>query len=308
MYEGNHRAPVRRRSRLLIVALVMGLLATAPMASAASDIGTSENPVRLSLAVSQGDTGSLVAALENATGLEFVVDTPGPFPDPRGYVDWLCDPAYASMRIAFPIEYVFAHKACKAKSKWQLDAEGTSPYRSAFFVPDNSAFETLDELFAYQGPDPLTWVHVDASSVSSYIVPLGMMGLAGMELPVTNEVVFNDHPSVICNLDSSNDPYVFGTTFWDARVLAENCPDVRLLGSSNVIDNNPVVFGPDFPNRIRKQIEAAMRTLDDSAWGAIYPTWQGEQDVSVDLVKLEHKEFKLLTKALEAAGIELGNF
>ncbi len=96
----------------------------------------------------------------------------------------------------------------------------------------------------------------------------------------------------------------------DARFLIEGddadvYDELRVLAESPAIPNSPVAFGPDFPAKLRRQIEKALVDLADPD-GADYSIWEdsiGTLTSATGLDKVKKKEFGFLRAALEAAEI-----
>jgi len=112
---------------LTVLVMVLTLLPTAA-ATAASDVGTTANPVRLSASTPSGvidpELQILATALHDATGLEFVLEFAG---DEEDAVWWLCRTRQATgMRIAGPAEFVYADD-CGADTRLNLIQWGLSP-------------------------------------------------------------------------------------------------------------------------------------------------------------------------------------
>ena len=299
-------AAIRRKGvTITLVALVL-MLTTA--AGAATDVGTPDNPVRLSVVASDADPAELVEsladALHDATGLEFEFEYPEFGTEA---IEWMCaDYPDSSVRIMGSDEYVFADQECGVTARLHVFRFGSDSYFGGFFVPEASDLYALDDL------DGLEWYHPDTSSISGYMVPKGMLEMAGVEYlePDWEGNHFTVVQAVYENA-LSDDPPIFGTAFLDARtMLLEEYPDalekVRVLAQSPAIPNSPVAFGPDFPADLRRQIEKAMVKLADPE-GPDYAIWEEAlwEDSSLD--KLQKREFDFLRSALEAAGIVIGD-
>lgn len=286
-----------------MITLVVMVLMLTTAAGAATDVGTQGNPVRLSVDAG-GDVELLADALFDATGVYFEVEDPE-HGEPA--VAWLCDPGYGSVRVMASTDYVFTD--CSTSTRLQLTRFGSDSYFTAYFVPADSTFYALDDLV---GVDGLKWYYTDVGSVSSYVVPKGMLAMAGVDY---SDISLGFHHAVVREMYDrvgSGDP-VFGTAFLDARGMVvgeagyEDVFDkVRLLAQSPAIPNNPVVFGPDFPANVRRQIEKALVKIADPD-GPDYAVWQAAIAEDAGLDKLKEKEFDFLRSALEAAEIGIGD-
>lgn len=282
---------------LMAVLLTAGLLTTAATGKK-TDVGTLENPIRLSTTEFLAERlGDLELALEEATGLEFLIVFPA---DAEEAVEWMCgEYSDSSMRYMGSVEYVFAYEDCRAKTRYQQVINGSDRFWTQFLVPRYSGLQTLDDL------NGLNWSHVTKNSVSGYIVPKGMLAMAGVEV---NEVLAGNHTDVaqaVYDNAVSGEAPIFGTTFLDVRrVRGEQLPtdifdETRIMAISQPIPNSPVVFGPDFPAQLQRRIERALQDLPDpegTDFGGL-----------TNLDRVKKKDFKFLGAAVEAAGIELGD-
>ena len=296
---------------VLAVVLTMVLSTMALAGGQATDVGTLGNPVRLSVQSSSGDLDAqlmLADALHEATGLEFVVQVPA---DAEEAVEWMCGEFSDSMtRFAGSAEYVFADELCGADTRLQLVGDGVYGYQGQFLVPMNSDLYTLDDL------DGLDWYHPGRTSLSGYVAALAMLMMTGVDgytaIDAGNHT--NAVQAVYDNAVSENEIPVFATTFADARfTIFDEHPDVydrlRVLAEYPVIPNSPVVFGPDFPAQLRRQIEKALVNLADPN-GPNYDIWEksiGELTSATDLDKVKKKDFDFLKAALEASEIGIGD-
>ncbi len=160
---------------LLAVVLTLVLSTMALADSQDPDVGTFDNPVKLSVINPYGrPTQEILAeALHEATGLSFVVEVPF---DAEEAVEWMCGGFSDSMaRVAGSAEYVFADELCGADTRLQLVINGTDRYQGEFLVPSDSDLYTLDDLAG------LDWYYPDEYSLSGYVAPLGMLVMAGIE-------------------------------------------------------------------------------------------------------------------------------
>ena len=291
---------------LTVFVMVLPLLPTAA-ATAASDVGTTANPVRLSASTPSGaidpELQILATALHDATGLEFVIEFAGHEEDA---VWWLCRTRQATgMRIAESTEFVYADD-CGADTRLKLFRFGSSTHYSEFLVPDGSSLATLDDLAG------LDWYYSDEGSISGYMVPLGMLTMAG----VTNQVPMSvgghtDAVQAVYDNSISGSPTpVFASVYGDARAqFVGDHPDVfdevRVLAESPPIPNSPIAFGPMFPADTRAVIEAALVEMADSD-SPNYPKWEASMGALYSATGLDNAspdDFDFLRSALEAADL-----
>jgi ABC-type phosphate/phosphonate transport system substrate-binding protein len=319
-----------RRLPIPIVLAVVLTLVLSTMALAGgpggqeTDVGTSVNPVRLSVDSRPGGltpeqnrakTQILADALHDATGLAFSVDF---FANALEAVDSMCEELSDSMmRFAGSAEYVFADETCGADTGLWLVGDGVYGYQGEVFVPIYSNLETLDDL------DGLDWYYPDKTSLSGYVAASAMLMTTGVNGYTANEA--GDHMQAVMvvynNAVSGNEIPVFATAFkgamdaLEAKAIAGEVSakysdvkdQVRALTEYPVIPNNPVVFGPDFPAKLRHQIEKALFHLANPH-GPNYEIWEdsiGELTSATDLDKLKKKDFHSLDSlkaALKASG------
>ncbi|MGI9528831.1 MAG: PhnD/SsuA/transferrin family substrate-binding protein [Acidimicrobiia bacterium] len=287
------------------VAATMVVVLAPGEAGAADDVGSPAHPVRLSAAAEETvpELQTLATALADATGLEFVVEFVG---YEEQAVEWLCTTNPSSgFRIANPDEVVYA-AGCGADTRYNLIAWGSSSHSTEFLVPHDSALDSLDELAG------LAWYYSDEGSLSSYMVPLGMLTLAGVtdQIPVAVGSHTGAVEAVYDNAVASAPTPVFGSVFTDARnALAGNYPDVfdevRVLIESPPIPHAAMLFGPTFPAELRTQIEAALVELADES-SPDYPTWEASMGAlfsATGLGEVSMTDFEFVKAALDASGL-----
>jgi ABC-type phosphate/phosphonate transport system substrate-binding protein len=297
---------------MTVILMVLALsLAVAMAASANTDLGTSDNPVQLSLSASYEEIEVLASALEIATGLHFDVNLAGQGQDA---VDWLCSSHPDSgMGVISGVLYVVADERCGAETNLKLVSYGSGTQQSQFVVPNDSDLDGLADLAG------LDWYYPAMDSPPGYIVPLGMLTMAGVE--GYNPIQAPPHPknphagAVQAVYDNAvSDPPeptpVFATVFVDARnALSGLNPSVfetvRVLKESPPYPHTVLVFGPEFPAKQRDQIEEAIVGFSDPEHAAHW-VWEGSIGVggrTTGLEKIAREEFKFLEAAVEASGL-----
>jgi phosphonate transport system substrate-binding protein len=284
----------------VVLVTVLVVLMLTGGAGAATDVGTPDNPVRLSVAHFETPSGAeqiLADALHDMTGLEFVVDFVE-FDEPA--IEWLCT-TYPenSVRIMGAVQYIRANDLCGADTKLQLVIADSDRYYTEFLVPSSSGLSSLEDLTG------LDWYYSDEGSVSGYVVPLGMLIMAGVEPGERHESGGHNSAvlAVYLNEGSGEDP-LFGTAFFDARgMLASTYSDVfdkvRILLQSPGIPHSPVVFGPEFPADVRRQIEKALVMIAESP-DEVWEDSVGALTSATGLDRVKKKEFTFLRSVLDA--------
>ena len=115
----------------LLAALTLVVVLAPHAAGATGEVGSPENPVRLSAAADETvpELALLAAALADVTGLEFVVEVAG---YDQEAVRWLCTTNRSSgVRIASSQELVYA-AGCGTDARYSLVRFGSSTYSSEF--------------------------------------------------------------------------------------------------------------------------------------------------------------------------------
>ena len=298
------------RMMTVILVVVALSLAVAMVASATPDLGTPDNPVQLSLPRPDAEIEVLASALEIATGLYFDVSSAGHGQDA---VDWLCSSHPDSgMGVMSGVEYVVADERCGAETNLKLVSYGSGTQQIEFVVPNDSNLFTLADLAG------LDWYYPGVDSQSGYIVPLGMLKMAGVE--DYNPILAPPHDKnphagavqAVYDNAVSTDPDlepVFASVYVDARNdIKDAHPDVfdvvRVLEESPPYPHTVLVFGPEFPDKERRQIEDLIVGFSDPEHPAHW-VWEGSIGVgrTTGVETVANSEFKFLEEAVEASGI-----
>ena len=209
------------------------------------------------------------------------------------------------MRIAIADEVVYA-AGCGVDARYSLIRFGSSSYSSEFVVPHDSPLDSLDDLGG------LAWYYSDEGSLSSYMVPLGMLTMAGVtdQIPMMSGTHVGAVQEVYDNSVASLPTPVFASVYTDARnALVGTYPDVfdevRVLVESPGIPNLAVAFGPTFPASTRAQIEAALVEMADEG-SPDYPTWEASMGAlfsATGLDEVSATDFEFVKAALDASGL-----
>ena len=262
-------------------------------------LGSEERPIKVlfvpsveaAIIVSGGDV--MAQALEEATGLKFVVSVPTSY---AATIEEMCASPDDTMGFIPAQGYVLANQRCGVTVGATAVRRGLSWYTAMFVVPADSDIETLDDLAGK------TWAIPDFASTSGYLYPYTMLFDLGIEpgeivetgshnnavLAVYNgEVDFGSaffSPPVIPGRQWSygvDDPEMWreagdvtinesghsvlegGYRILDARAsVVSTAPDIfeatRILALTPQIPNDTVSFGPQFPLSLAQQIVAAL--------------------------------------------------
>lgn len=290
---------------LLVVAVTAALSFSAVMAQ--GDLGSEANPIQVffvpSVEAQVITTGGeiMAAALEEATGLNFVVSVPTSY---AATVEGMCAAPDASMGFIPAAGYVIASNRCGVSVEAAAVRRGWNVYWAAYITRRDSDIYTFGDL------EGRSWAYPDAGSTSGYVVPAVELNAAGVT--VGEQVEAGGHNQVVQAVYSGE--VDFGTTFFsppavpgapwaigdnpepydltvdesrlgedgalyvgdiqilDARAnIRETAPDVvdqvRILRLSAPIPNDTLSFGPEFPAELRAQImEALYAFAETEAW------------------------------------------
>jgi phosphonate transport system substrate-binding protein len=282
-----------------------------PTETAAPAIGSPEHPIQVLFVPSvdaQVITAGgeiMAAALNEATGLNFVVSVPTSY---AATVEEMCASPSDTMGFIPALGYVLANDLCGVDVAFKAVRRGWDVYWTQVLVRRDSPYQTIADL------DGLRWGYPDAASTSGYLVPLAMWQEAGITPGETFEagghpqsvtavydgtVDFStsfysppappegtpawqpgDPPDIPDDLISTCAPNADGSalvcggyTVLDARAnIRADAPDViqrvRILALSPAIPNDTLSFSPDFPADLRAQIEQALVAFAATdAWG-----------------------------------------
>jgi phosphonate transport system substrate-binding protein len=166
-------------------------------------VGSPGNPVKLILPHGGDVTAAgqiLADALHGATGASFdVVEATGR----RDVYDLMCESSQAGLGYINTLAYSLASVDCGVDTNLRFVRFRQDGFWTEFLVPRDSG---LDEIADLHG---LTWAHPAEDSISGYLVPLGMMVMAGVEPSASFEVEEGHDATVLAVYDGA---WEFGTT------------------------------------------------------------------------------------------------
>lgn len=271
---------------------------TTTTTEAEPSVGTADNPIQVlfvpSVSAEEIIEGGAVLeqALEDATGLDFVVSVPASY---AATIEEMCASPETSMGFIPAQAYVLGNQLCGLEIAAKSERFGYTEYWAQFIAPRDSDIDGLDDLAGK------SWAYPDAGSTSGFLVPSGTLGVLGIE--VGDEIEAGGHDAVVRAV--YNNEADFGTTFfspatdsegnslWDGtdegadvpdelvdscglnedgqlacgsdyivrdarRNIREENPDViqqvKIFAVSDAIPNDGVAFGPDFPEDLKQLI------------------------------------------------------
>lgn len=266
-------------------------------------VGSPENPIKV-LFVPSAEADVIVtggeimrAALEEATGLSFVVSVPTSY---AATIEEMCASPENTIGFIPGLGYALASEECGVDVAFKAVRFGWSVYWAQFLVPRDSDIQTLEDL------EGLRWAYGDTGSTSGYMVPALMFEELGITpgnvvetgghtqtalavyngeadfgttffsppLTPTFDWALGDAPDIPDDLVDSCAPNEDGSRLFcgpadaqwrvlDARASARaDAPDiiqkVRILTISAGIPNDTLSFGPDFPADVRALVSDAL--------------------------------------------------
>ena len=261
-------------------------------------LGSAERPIKVlfvpsveaAVIVSGGEV--MAQALEEATGLKFVVSVPTSY---AATIEEMCASPDDTIGFIPAQGYVLANQRCGVTVGGTAVRRGLSWYTAMFVVPMDSDIETLDDLAGK------TWAIPDFASTSGYLYPytqLFGMGIEPGEIVETGShnnamlAVYNGEvdfgtaffsPPALpgrnwqygiddaeiwrtageITVNESGHSVVGGYRVLDARAsVVSTAPDIfettRILALTPQIPNDTVSFGPQFPLSLAQRIIAAL--------------------------------------------------
>jgi phosphonate transport system substrate-binding protein len=330
---------MHKKTVFVLVLLLLTAL-SAQFVLAQGDLGSEDNPIQVyfvpSVEAQTITTGGeiMAAALEEATGLSFVVSVPTSY---AATVEAMCAAPDVSMGFIPAAGYVIANNRCGVEVSAAAVRFGWNVYWSEYIVRRDSDIYTFGDLAGR------TWAYPDAASTSGYVVPSVELQAAGITPGDTLEA--GGHNQVVQAVYSGEAD--FGTTFFspalvpgapwqvgdlaepydltvdesriaddgnlyvgDVRVLdaraniRETAPDVvdqvRILRLSEPIPNDTLSFGPDFPEELKTQIlDALYAFAETDAWAeSIGSTdfygWSGLAPITDEAYDVTRQQFEIL--------------
>lgn len=281
------------------------------------------------------------AALEEATGLKFEVSVPASY---AATIEEMCASPADTMAFIPGLGYVLANQLCGVDVAYKAVRFGWDVYWAEILVAADSDIDELADLdgkkWAYPdagstsgylailpmlkeaGITPGETLEAGGHTGAVRAVYNGEADFASAfySPPLTPEGEpaweIGDDPEIPADLIESCAPNEDGSRLlcsgWrvlDARAgLREEAPDViqkvRILTISAAIPNDTLSFGPEFPEALRDQIEAALLEFSQTeAWG----TSIGSQDFYgwTGINPAEDEEYDYIRLMIEEAGLTL---
>jgi phosphonate transport system substrate-binding protein len=283
----------------------------------------------------------MAAALEEATGLKFEVSVPASY---AATIEEMCASPSDTMAFIPGLGYVLANQLCGVDVAYKAVRFGWDVYWAEILVPADSDIDELSDLdgkkWAYPDAGSTSgYLAILPMLKEAGVTPgetLEAGGHTGAVRAVYNgEADFasaffspalkpegetpwaiGDDPEIPADLIESCAPNEDGSRLlcsgWrvlDARAgLREEAPDVvqkvRILTISAAIPNDTLSFGPEFPEALRDEIEAALLAFSQTeAWAESI----GSQDFYgwTGINPAEDEEYDYIRLMIEEAGLTL---
>lgn len=275
------------------------------------ELGTPSNPVKFYFTPS-GDTkriakssAGLIEFLEKETGYRFSTTIPLSF---VAVVE-----AFGSNRADLAIglsafAYLIANDKYGADASLRIVRDnGETTYRGQFITREGSGINRIEEI------NGRTFAFVDASSTSGFLLPNALFRKMGIK--PSQEVFGMTHENVVSmvyqkQVDAgatySSPPDPVTGQIYDARMrVLPQYPDVekkvKIIGYTEEIPNDPVIFNKNMPKEMKQKIIAAILKFTSSEEGKkiMYDTY----DV-VGLIPTSDKDYDGLRKMLKELNID----
>jgi phosphonate transport system substrate-binding protein len=286
----------------VLVVLGLTLVACQPRVSE-PELGTAENPIVFVFTPS-GVQERVVAGMEAVGSLleeetGYVIET-RLVNNYNAAVEALCSgQSHISHMGSFP--YLIANERCGIEPAGVFLRSGIDTYGTQIIARSDSGFDSLEDL---AGAKPC-WN--DLLSASGYIVPLGLIGDAGIRETLQEPVIVGSHSSVVTSLYEGG-ICDFGATWIDARAsIAGDKPDVYevvsvVYASDPFIPNDMFVFNPNVDAAVRQKLLDALIALPETEEGkaAYDELYQIE-----GIVPRDDSFFDRFRVILDASGLDL---
>lgn len=310
----------KRLSAVMLLSMLLALLAacgettTQPTSgtgtsgqptTAASNLGTAENPIKMYF-VPSGEVDQVLASgdkiaahLEEATGLVFETEVPTSYAaviealgSNQADVAWLATFAY-----------VLAHDKYGAEVELTTLRDNEATYVGAIFAAADSGITTIE------GCDGKTVAWTDPASTSGYVYPSGLFSQKGIE--PAEELFAGGHPQAILAVYEGNadcaasyfSPEQDGVIQDGRARLLETHPDVAekvaIIGYTDEIPNDTVTFRKDFPEDAKIKIIDALMAYSETEEGKTVL----DELYSIDgFVKSDDSRYDIVRTTLESLG------
>ena len=299
------------RNLLLGAAFVGILTAASGCESKKAELGTKENPVKLYF------VPSVDAKIIETSGQQFKEwlekNTPYKYEIgiPQSYIAVV--EAFGSKRADVAsintFGYIEAYEKYGVEARLTVLRHGLATYQSQFITKSDSPIQSIKDL---NGKDI---AFVDPSSASGYLLPLKM--LKDNNVVVDQEIFAMSHDSVISRIYQGQ--VDAGATFYsppykgeiqDARRLVKTqYPDVekkiKIIGLSEPILNDPIVFRKAMPEEMKKVIaEAFVKYISTTEGKDVFKKTYGVTDLQPATDK-DYEAVRATFKSLKKSAEEM---
>jgi phosphonate transport system substrate-binding protein len=228
-----------------------------------AELGTEKNPIKLffipsvDAKVIEDNSRAFKSYLESVTPYKFEVAIP------QSYIAVVeaFGTKKADIAAFTTYGYILAHEKYGVEARMTVLRHGSADYKSQFIARKDSGINSLADL------NNKKVAFVDPASASGYLLPLKT--LKDKKISLKETVFAGKHDNVVTMV--FNKQVDAGATFWspedsegiqDARRLVKTqFPDVedqvKIIGLTDSIPNDPIVFRKDLPEEMKAKIEDA---------------------------------------------------
>jgi phosphonate transport system substrate-binding protein len=228
-----------------------------------AELGTEKNPIKLffipsvDAKVIEDNSRVFKSYLESVTPYKFEVAIP------QSYIAVVeaFGTKKADIAAFTTYGYILAHEKYGVEARMTVLRHGSADYKSQFIARKDSGINSLADL------NNKKVAFVDPASASGYLLPLKT--LKDKKISLKETVFAGKHDNVVTMV--FNKQVDAGATFWspedsegiqDARRLVKTqFPDVeaqvKIIGLTDSIPNDPIVFRKDLPEEMKAKIEDA---------------------------------------------------
>jgi len=254
----------------------LGLLLSVVMVACTgkkAELGSAENPIKIFFTPSvdakviDANSKALKEYLESVTPYKYQISIP------QSYIAVVeaFGTKKADVAAFTTYGYILAHEKYGVEAHFTVLRHGSADYKSQFIAREDSGIKSIEDLNGKK------IAFVDPASASGYLLPL--KSLQDKNIKPKETVFAGKHDNVVTMV--YNKQVEAGATFWspedeegiqDARRLVKTqFPDVekvvKIIGLTDSIPNDPIVFRKDLPEDMKKALAEAFLKFINSPQG-----------------------------------------